>query len=65
MEDSERERLEALLDAITLAGNAEQVREEIGELRSFADSARAVRKFRCRGKVEQIARNPAKARILR
>ncbi len=42
MEDAERERLEALLDAITLAGNAEQVRAEIAELRRFADSARAV-----------------------
>ena len=42
MEDAERERLEALLDAITLAGNADQVRSEIDELRQFADSARAV-----------------------
>ena len=42
MEDAERERLEALLDAITLTGNAEQVREEIGELRRFAQSAKAV-----------------------
>ncbi len=42
MEDAERERLEALLDAITLAGNAEQVREEIGELRCLAQSAQAV-----------------------
>ena len=42
MEDAERERLEALLEAVTLAGNAEQVREEIAELRRFAESARAV-----------------------
>ncbi len=42
MEDAERERLEALVDAITLAGNAEQVREEIGELRRLAQSAQAV-----------------------
>ncbi|MCY4157207.1 MAG: helicase-related protein [Gammaproteobacteria bacterium] len=42
MEDADRERLEALLDAITLAGNAEQVREEIGELRHLARSAQAV-----------------------
>lgn len=42
MEDAERERLEALLDAITLAGNAEQVREEIGELRRLAQRAQAV-----------------------
>ena len=42
MEDAERERLEALLDAITLAGNAEQVREEITELRQFAQRAKTV-----------------------
>ena len=42
MEDAERERIEALLDAITLTGNAEQVREEIHELRRFAESAKAV-----------------------
>src|SRR3989454_10832143 len=29
MEESERERLEAMLEAITLAGSAEQVREEV------------------------------------
>ena len=42
MEDAERERLETLLDAVTLAGNAEQVRDEIAELRRFAESASAV-----------------------
>ncbi len=42
MEDAERERIEALLDAITLTGNAEQMREEIHELRRFAESAKAV-----------------------
>ncbi len=42
MEDAERARLEALLDAVTLAGNAEQVREEIAELTRFAKNARAV-----------------------
>ena len=42
MEDGERERLEALLDAITLAGNANQVREEIGELGRLAQRAQSV-----------------------
>jgi superfamily II DNA or RNA helicase len=42
MEDSERERLEAMLEAITLAGNADQVRDEIRQLRSLADQARVV-----------------------
>jgi superfamily II DNA or RNA helicase len=42
MEDIERERLEQMLEAITLAGNAEQVREEIKELRRLAAQAQAV-----------------------
>ena len=41
-EDAERERLERVLEAITLAGNAEQVREEIAELLDLADEAKAV-----------------------
>ncbi len=42
MEENERERLEQMLDAITLAGNAAQVRDEIAELRQLADHAQAV-----------------------
>jgi SNF2 family DNA or RNA helicase len=42
MEESERERLEEMLDAITLAGNAEQVRKEIEELKRFALQAQTV-----------------------
>jgi len=42
MEESERERLEHILEAITLANNADQVREEIAELRSYATQAKAV-----------------------
>ena len=42
MEDAERERLERMLDAITLAGNAEQVRDEIEELRHLGAQAEAV-----------------------
>ncbi len=41
-EDAERERLEHMLEAVTLAGNAEQVREEIAELRELADEAKTV-----------------------
>ena len=41
-EDAERERLERMLEAITLAGNAEQVREEITELRELAGEAKSV-----------------------
>jgi superfamily II DNA or RNA helicase len=39
MEEGERERLEELLEAITLAGNAEDVRREISELRVLAEDA--------------------------
>jgi len=42
MEESERDRLEALLEAITLAENAEQVRQEVKELRGLAVQAQAV-----------------------
>jgi superfamily II DNA or RNA helicase len=42
MEESERERLEAMLEAITLAGSAEQVRQEVQELRSLGAQAQAV-----------------------
>ena len=42
LEDAERARLEKMLEAITLTGNAEQVREEIAELRELAGRARAI-----------------------
>src|ERR1700730_18402510 len=42
MEDSERERLEAMLEAITLSQNAEQVRHEVEELGRLAVQAQAV-----------------------
>ena len=42
MEERDRERLELLLDAITLAGNAEMVRQEITELRALAVKAENV-----------------------
>ena len=42
IEEAEREKIERLLEAITLAGNAEQVREEIAELRVLAEQANEV-----------------------
>ena len=42
LEDAERERVERILEAITLAGNEVQVREEIAELRDLAAEAKAV-----------------------
>ena len=54
MEDAERERLEAFLEAITLAGNAEQVRREIGELRWFAENAGAVEDSGAEAKLSRL-----------
>src|SRR2546422_8353034 len=46
MEENERERLEAMLEAVTLAGSADQVRAEIQELRRLAAQAQAGRDAR-------------------
>src|SRR3990172_702201 len=42
MEENERERLEEMLEAVTLAGSADQVRQEVQELRRLAAQAQAV-----------------------
>jgi SNF2 family DNA or RNA helicase len=42
MEEADRERWERVLEAITLAGNPEQVRDEIAELERLASHAQAV-----------------------
>jgi superfamily II DNA or RNA helicase len=42
MEDAEREQLERMLEAITLAGNEAEVREEISALMALAEQAQAV-----------------------
>ncbi|MEI9475545.1 MAG: helicase-related protein [Deltaproteobacteria bacterium] len=42
MEEYEREKLEEMLEAITLAGNADQIREEIEELNRLAAKAQTV-----------------------
>ena len=54
LEDAERERLEELLEAITLSGNAEQVREEITELRQLADDAEAVEESGGEAKLDRL-----------
>ena len=51
MEEGERERLEGMLEAVTLAANAEQIREEVAELRHFAGQARAVEASRTEAKL--------------
>ena len=42
MEDEERERMERVLEAITLTSNAADIRREIGELRHLATQAQSV-----------------------
>ena len=54
MEEAERERLEEMLEAITLAGNAEQVREEIVELRQLAEQAQAVERTDSEAKLSKL-----------
>ena len=47
MEEGERQRLEAILEAVTLAGNATEVRAEIAELKQLAEQAKAVESGGC------------------
>ena len=54
MEDRDRERLERLLDAITLAGNADMVREEIAELRALAVRAEGVERAGVEAKLAKL-----------
>jgi hypothetical protein len=54
MEEAERERLEAQLEAVTVADNAQQLREEIQELRRLAKQARAVEDAQCEAKLSKL-----------
>ena len=54
MEDHDRERLERLLDAVTLAGNAGRVREEVAELRALAARARDVERAGAEAKLAKL-----------
>jgi len=54
MEEGERDRLEQLLEAITLAGNAEQVHEEIAELRHLAQQAHEVEEASTEAKLARL-----------
>jgi superfamily II DNA or RNA helicase len=54
MEESERDRLEALLEAITLAGSADQVRQEVQELRRLAVQAKAVEDAGTEAKLSEL-----------
>jgi len=54
MEDLERERLEDMLEAITMAGNAEQIRDEIGELKILAKRALGVEESGAEAKLSRL-----------
>jgi len=54
MEESERERLEAMIEAITLAGSSEDVREEVQELRRLAVQAQAVEDAGAEAKLSEL-----------
>jgi superfamily II DNA or RNA helicase len=54
MEDGERERLEELLAAISLAGNAEQVKREIEDLKALAAQALGVETSATEAKLSKL-----------
>ncbi|MFC1811917.1 helicase-related protein [Thermodesulfobacteriota bacterium] len=54
MEEADRDRLEKMLEAITLAGNAEQVHEEINELKALAKQAENVEKSHTEAKLTKL-----------
>lgn len=54
MEETDRQRLEEMLEAITLAGNADQIREEISELRQLAQEAQKVEDAGAEAKLSRL-----------
>jgi len=54
MEESERDHLEEMLEAVTLANNAQQVRQEVDELRRLAMRARAVEDSDTEAKISKL-----------
>ncbi len=54
MEEGERERILALLEAVSLTNNAAEVRMEIVELRQLADRARAVERLGVEAKLAKL-----------
>ncbi len=54
MEEAERERWEQVIEAITLAGNPEQVRKEIAELEDLVVQARAVEALGSEAKLAKL-----------
>jgi len=54
MEEAERERLEQMLEAVTLAGNADQVRMEVQDLHRLAAQAHSVEDSGAEAKLSQL-----------
>ena len=54
MDDAERERIEEILEAISLAGNPEEVRVEIGELLQLAEQASKVEEAGVEAKLSRL-----------
>jgi superfamily II DNA or RNA helicase len=54
MEDIERERLEEMVEAVTLSGNADQVKEEVQELLLLASQAKAVEDSGSEAKLKRL-----------
>ena len=54
MEEAERDHLETLIDAVTLARNADEVKEEISELRGFAAQAEEVENSLAEAKLSKL-----------
>lgn len=54
MEDAEREKLEKILDAITLANNPGEVRAEIAELKRLAKEAKTVERSGAEAKLSHL-----------
>jgi len=54
MEDYEREKLEKMLDAITLAANEEQIREETDKLKQLAEQAQLVEDSSTEAKLSRL-----------
>ena len=54
MEEGARERLEEMLEAITLAGNATQIQQEVAELRQLAERASQVERTGSEAKLSRL-----------
>ncbi len=54
LEEAERERVERMVEAVTLAGNAEEVRREVTELRGLAERTMSVEASEAEAKLTKL-----------